>query len=98
MERYVFVFRVDTKSIYLRGDNGELIKITMACIYTNLQAWKSMTGSDSCAASLVGSRELKVYQFKHSGDIHCLFKGKLVENEINFMHYRMHKLNLYFFR
>ena len=45
---------------------------------------------------LVESNELKVYQFiKHSGDIHCLFKGKLVENKLNFIHYRMkHELNI----
>ena len=39
--------------------------------------------------SLVGSREQKVYQFKQSGDIHCLLKGKLVENEIDFVLYKM---------
>ena len=60
----------------------------MACIYTNLQAWKSMTGGDSCVKS-GWVHELKVYQFKHNGDIHCLFKGKVIENEISFMHYRM---------
>ena len=43
---------------------------------------------DSCVKS-GWVHELKVYQFKHNGDIHSLFKGKVVENEISFMHYRM---------
>ena len=48
--------------------------------------------------SLVKSNELKVNQFKHNGDIHCFFKGKLVENELNFTHYKMkHELKLCFF-
>ena len=42
--------------------------------------------------------ELKIYQFKYNGNIHGPFKGKVVENEVSFMHYRMkHKLNLYHF-